>query len=50
MTKRNRSNCKYVEIFTHHVGSTDAPSRRTEFVRETNTKFEKSLTLRVGTR
>jgi hypothetical protein len=25
--------CKYVEIFTHHVGSIGAPSRRTVFVR-----------------
>jgi hypothetical protein len=25
--KRNRSDCKYVKIFTHHVGSIGAPSR-----------------------
>jgi hypothetical protein len=34
-----RSDCKYVEIFTHRVGSTGAPSRRRVFVRETNTKL-----------
>jgi hypothetical protein len=27
MIERNRSDCKYVEIFTHHVGSIGAPSR-----------------------
>jgi hypothetical protein len=27
--ERNRSDCKYVEIFTHRVGSIGAPSRRT---------------------
>jgi hypothetical protein len=32
MIKRNRSDCKYVETFTHHVGSIGAPSRRTVFV------------------
>jgi hypothetical protein len=36
--ERNCSDCKYVEIFTHHVGSTGAPSRRTVFIRGTNTK------------
>jgi hypothetical protein len=34
--KRNSSKCKYVEIFTRHVGSIGAPSRRTVFVRETS--------------
>jgi hypothetical protein len=29
MIERNRSYCKYVEIFTHRVGSIGAPSRRT---------------------
>jgi hypothetical protein len=27
-----------VEIFNHHVGSTGAPSRKTVFIRATNTK------------
>jgi hypothetical protein len=35
--ERNDSDCKYVEIFTHHVGSIGAPSR-TVFIRRTNTK------------
>jgi hypothetical protein len=38
VTERNRSDCKYVEIFTHRVGSIDAPNRRTGFIRGTNTK------------
>jgi hypothetical protein len=38
MIKRNRSDCKYVKIFTHHVGCIGAPSRRIEFVRGTNAK------------
>jgi hypothetical protein len=33
---RNGSKCKYVEIFTHDVGSIGAPSRRTVFVRGTS--------------
>jgi hypothetical protein len=36
--ERNCSECKYVEIFTHCVGSIGAPSRRTVFIRGTNTK------------
>jgi hypothetical protein len=36
--ERNNSDCKYVEIFTHRVGSIGAPSRRTLFIRGTNTK------------
>jgi hypothetical protein len=36
--ERNGSECKYVEIFTHHFGSIGAPSRRTVFTRGTNTK------------
>jgi hypothetical protein len=36
--KRNDSDCKYVEIFTHRVGSIGAPSRRTVFISGTNTK------------
>jgi hypothetical protein len=35
--ERNISDCKYVEIFTHRVGSIGAPSR-TVFIRRTNTK------------
>jgi hypothetical protein len=38
MIERNGSDCKYVEIVTHRVGSTGAPSRRTLFSRGTNTK------------
>jgi hypothetical protein len=37
MIQRNCSDCKYVEIFTHRVGSIGAPSR-TVFIRRTNTK------------
>jgi hypothetical protein len=36
--ERNLSDYKYVEIFTHRVGSIGAPSRRTVFIRGTNTK------------
>jgi hypothetical protein len=36
--ERNGSECKYVEIFTHRVGSIGAPSRRTVCIRGTNTK------------
>jgi hypothetical protein len=35
--ERNVSDCKYVEIFTHRVGSIGALSR-TVFIRGTNTK------------
>jgi hypothetical protein len=38
MIDRNGSDCKYVEIFTHHVGSIGAPSRRTVFISGTNTE------------
>jgi hypothetical protein len=38
MTESNRSDCKYVEIFTHRVDSVGAPSRRTVLIRGTNTK------------
>jgi hypothetical protein len=38
MTERNRSDCKYVDIFTHRVGSIGAPSRRSVFVRGRVTK------------
>jgi hypothetical protein len=38
MIKRNRSDRKYVEIFTHRVGSIGAPSRRTVFIWGTNAK------------
>jgi hypothetical protein len=31
MIERNRSDFKYVEIFTNHVGSIGAPSRGTVF-------------------
>jgi S-adenosylmethionine:tRNA-ribosyltransferase-isomerase (queuine synthetase) len=31
MNERNRSDCKYVEIFTHHAGSIGAPSGGTIF-------------------
>jgi hypothetical protein len=34
--------CKYVEIFTHHVGSIGAPSRRTVFVRGTSAEQRES--------
>jgi hypothetical protein len=38
VTERNGSDCKYVEIFTHGVGSIGAPSSRTVFIRGINTK------------
>jgi hypothetical protein len=36
--QRNGSDLKYVEIFTHHFGSIGAQSRRTVYVRGTNTR------------
>jgi hypothetical protein len=39
MIERNGSDCKYVEIFTHRVGNIGAPSRRTVFIRGTNTNI-----------
>jgi hypothetical protein len=38
MIKRNRSDCKYVKIFTRHVCRIGAKSRRTVFVTGTNAK------------
>jgi hypothetical protein len=38
MIKRNCSNCKYVKIFTHHVGCIGTPSRRTVFIWGKNAK------------
>jgi hypothetical protein len=38
LTERNGSDSKYVEIFTHRVGSISALSGRTVFIRGTNTK------------
>jgi hypothetical protein len=38
VSDRNGSDCKYVETFTHRVGSIGAPSRRTVFIRGTNAK------------
>jgi hypothetical protein len=38
MIERNGTDCKYVELFTHRVGSIGAPSRRTVFIRGINTK------------
>jgi hypothetical protein len=35
--ERNVSDCKYVEILTHRIGSIGAPSRRAVFIRGTNT-------------
>jgi hypothetical protein len=35
VVERNGSDCKYVEIFTHRVGSIGAPSRRTVFIKGT---------------
>jgi hypothetical protein len=50
MIERNGSDCKYVEIFTHHAGSTGAPSRRTDFSEGQTPNVKKSQILRVGTR
>jgi hypothetical protein len=38
VSDRNGSDCKYVEIFAHRVGSIGASSRRTVFIRGTKTK------------
>jgi hypothetical protein len=38
MTKRDSSDCKYVQIFSHRAGSKSAPSRRTVFVGWTDAK------------
>jgi hypothetical protein len=39
--ERNASECKYVEICAHPVGSIGAPSRKRVFIRGTNTnEFE----------
>jgi hypothetical protein len=38
VSDRNGSDYKYVKIFTHRVGSIGASSRRTVFIRGTNTK------------
>jgi hypothetical protein len=43
LIERKGSNCKYVEIFTHRVGSIGAASRRAMIIRKTNTKQKKSL-------
>jgi hypothetical protein len=50
MIDRNGSDCKHVEIFTHHIGSIVAPSRRAMFIRGTNMNVKKSLRLLGGTR
>jgi hypothetical protein len=50
MIQGNCSDCKYVEIFTHRVGSIGAPSRRPVFITVTNTNIKKSLKLLVETR
>jgi hypothetical protein len=39
MIERNLSDCKYVEIFGHSVGSIGALSRRAVCIRGTNTKL-----------
>jgi hypothetical protein len=36
--ERNRSDCKYVEIIAHRIGSIGAPSRRTIFIRGAHIK------------
>jgi hypothetical protein len=40
--KRDGSKCKYVWIFTHHIGSIGAPNRRAVFV-----KRDKHRTVRI---
>jgi hypothetical protein len=45
--ERNGSDCTYVEIFTHEVGSIGAPSRRTVFITGTIIiQFDSLYTLR----
>jgi hypothetical protein len=41
--ERNSSKCKYVEVFTHQVGSIGAPSRRIVIVRETSAEQQEFL-------
>jgi hypothetical protein len=52
MIERNRSDCTYVEIFTHHVGSIGAPRRGTNTkqweVPNTATSNTKTNILREG--
>jgi hypothetical protein len=50
MIERNSSDCKYVEIFTHRVGSIGAPSRRTMLLEGQIANNEKPLRLLEGTR
>jgi hypothetical protein len=38
MTQKNGSDRKNIEMITHRIGSEGAPSRRTAFIRGTNTK------------
>jgi hypothetical protein len=39
MIERNRSGYKYIEIFTHYVGSMGASSRKTVFIGGASTKL-----------
>jgi hypothetical protein len=41
--ERNGSNCKYVEIFTHRVGSIGSPSRRTNNNNNNNNNYNNKL-------
>jgi hypothetical protein len=48
MIKKNRSECKYVYISTHHVDSTDAPRVRTVYNGGTNTKRQEVLNIAIN--
>jgi hypothetical protein len=50
VSERNGSDCKYVEIYIHRVGSIGAPSRRTVFIRGKNTKQLEVPKMLGGTR
>jgi hypothetical protein len=48
VTERNGSDCKYVEIFTHRVGSIGASSRKTGRVPKNAGRYTKSNIFQKG--
>jgi hypothetical protein len=44
MFERNWFEYKYIDVFTHRVGSVGSPSRRRMFNGDTNTEHRNSLT------
>jgi hypothetical protein len=45
MIEKNGFDCTYIEIFTHRFGSIGAPSRRTVFIRGTDTQLWEVLNI-----